>query len=317
MWNDTRQTSAWIECASQLLAAALRLRTSATHPDPRGLTVALSEALIRCNDLASAEGAPEPAWSCARLLICRRLDEAIASTAWGADDAAMHDLERRFGGAASDAQIVALVDGFHLLDFATGSLSFLVGPEPVAGTRLNDGKVGPDGRFWAGTMDEEQLTRPIAALYRLDPDHSLHRVVDGLIVSNGLAWTPDGSRAHYVDSATGRVDVLRTEGGRVVERTPFVEVDGTPDGLTVDAEGGVWVALFGGGAVHRYAHDGSLDAVVEVSASHPTSCAFGGPELDELWITTSQQDTGADGRSGALYRCLPGVRGVAPLPFRG
>jgi sugar lactone lactonase YvrE len=85
---------------------------------------------------------------------------------------------------------VALVDGFHLLDFDTGALSFLVGQDAVAGTRLNDGKVGPDGRFWAGTMDEELLARPIAALYRLDPDHSLHRVIEGLIVSNGWPGPP-------------------------------------------------------------------------------------------------------------------------------
>lgn len=179
--------------------------------------------------------------------------------------------------------------------------------------RMNDGGCDPAGAFWCGSMGPDGR----AALHRLDVDGTTTVALTGLAVSNGLAWTPDGSRAHYVDSATGRVDVLRTEGGRVVERTPFVEVDGTPDGLTVDAEGGVWVALFGGGAVHRYAPDGSLDAVVEVPASHPTSRAFGGPDLDELWITTSQQETGADGRSGALHRCLPGVRGVAPLPFRG
>lgn len=179
--------------------------------------------------------------------------------------------------------------------------------------RMNDGGCDPAGAFWCGSMGPDGR----AALHRLDVDGTTTVALTGLTVSNGLAWTPDGSRAHYVDSATGRVDVLRTEGGRVVERTPFVEVDGTPDGLTVDAEGGVWVALFGGGAVHRYAPDGSLDAVVEVPASHPTSCAFGGPDLDELWITTSQQETGPDGRSGALHRCLPGVRGVAPLPFRG
>jgi sugar lactone lactonase YvrE len=179
--------------------------------------------------------------------------------------------------------------------------------------RMNDGGCDPDGAFWCGSMGPDGR----AALHRLDVDGTTSVALTGLTVSNGLAWTPDGSRAHYVDSATGRVDVLRTEGGRVVERAPFVEVDGTPDGLTIDAEGGVWVALFGGGAVHRYAPDGSLDAVVEVPASHPTSCAFGGPELDELWITTSQQETGPDGRSGALHRYLPGVRGVAPLPFRG
>jgi len=136
-------------------------------------------------------------------------------------------------------------------------------------------------------------------------------------VSNGLAWTPDGERAYYVDSPTGRIDELRTHGPDVVERRPFARVDGTPDGLTLDTEGGVWVALFGGSAVHRYDPSGALDAVVDVPASHPTACTFGGPDLDELWITTSAQETGADGRSGALYRCTPGVRGREPLAYGG
>jgi sugar lactone lactonase YvrE len=102
---------------------------------------------------------------------------------------------RESGGA-----VVALVDGFHLLDFDTGEVSFLTGPEHVPGTRFNDGKVSPDGRFWAGTMDEEQLSRPIAALYRLDPDGTLHPMVGDLIVSNGLAWTGDGRTMYHSDS---------------------------------------------------------------------------------------------------------------------
>src|SRR4051794_1757691 len=94
-----------------------------------------------------------------------------------------------FGLRGAGGAVVGLEDGFSLLDFDTGELAFVTGPEHVPGTRFNDGKVSPDGRFFAGTMDEEQLSRPIAALYRLDPDLSMHLVVDGLIVSNGLAWT--------------------------------------------------------------------------------------------------------------------------------
>src|SRR3954452_6712086 len=105
-----------------------------------------------------------------------------------------------FGLRESGGAVVALEDGFHLLDLDTGELEFVMGPERVPGTRFNDGKVSPDGRFFAGTMDEESLARPIAALYRLDPDHSLHRVIEGLIVSNGLAWTGDGAVMFHSDS---------------------------------------------------------------------------------------------------------------------
>src|SRR4051812_7457462 len=105
-----------------------------------------------------------------------------------------------FGLRESGGAVVALEDGFHLLDLGTGELEFVAGPEPVPGTRFNDGKVSPDGRFFAGTMDEEQLSRPIAVLFRLDPDLSLHRVVEDLIVSNGLAWTADGRTMYHSDS---------------------------------------------------------------------------------------------------------------------
>jgi sugar lactone lactonase YvrE len=179
--------------------------------------------------------------------------------------------------------------------------------------RMNDGACSPDGAFWCGSMAPEGR----AALHRLDVDGTVTTAITGVTVSNGLAWTPDGGRAFYVDSATGGIDELRTRGPDVVERRRFVDVEGTPDGLTLDADGGVWVALYGAAAVHRYDPSGALDAVVDVPASHPTACTFGGPDLDELWITTSAQETGPDGRSGALYRCTPGVRGRLPLGYQG
>ena len=147
---------------------------------------------------------------------------------------------RESGGA-----VVALEDGFHLLDLGTGELEFVTGPEHVPGTRFNDGKVSPDGRFFAGTMDEERLSRPIAALYRLDPDLSMHRVVRDLIVSNGLAWSPDGATMFHSDSkgpvvwaydyADGAVS-----GRRVVARP--TEGIGRPDGAATDAAGHYWRA---------------------------------------------------------------------------
>jgi sugar lactone lactonase YvrE len=221
------------------------------------------------------------------------------------------DLVAALRPRAMGGWVLGVRRGFALLDEAgTTPLGDLWDDRDL---RMNDGGCDPAGAFWCGSMGPDGR----AALHRLDVDGTVTTPLTGLTVSNGLSWTPDGSRAFYVDSATGRVDVLRTEGPRVVERAAFAEVDGTPDGLAVDAEGGVWVALFGGGAVHRFAPDGTRDAVVEVPASHPTACAFGGPDLAELWITTSAQETGPDGRSGALYRCDPGIRGTPPLLYRG
>src|SRR3954454_17378348 len=144
-----------------------------------------------------------------------------------------------FGLRESGGAVVALEDGFHLLDLDNGELEFVAGPDPVPGTRFNDGKVSPDGRFFAGTMDEEQLSRPIAVLFRLDPDLSLHRVVEDLIVSNGLAWTADGRTIYHSDS---KVPVLwaydydpgtgAVSGRRVVAR-PTEEI-GRPDGGAAD-----------------------------------------------------------------------------------
>src|SRR5919205_4033059 len=105
-----------------------------------------------------------------------------------------------FGLRESGGAVVALEDGFSLLDLDTGELTFVAGPERVPGTRFNDGKVSPDGRFFAGTMDEDQLSRPIGALFRLDPDGTSHRVIDSLIVSNGLAWSADGATMFHSDS---------------------------------------------------------------------------------------------------------------------
>lgn len=186
------------------------------------------------------------------------------------------------------------------------------------GIRMNDGGTDPQGRFYCGTMAYDQAPRR-GTLYRLDPDRSVHVVLTDLAVSNGLAWTPDGDRAYFVDSPTKRIDILDVEPstGTLRDRRPFVTVGhGTPDGLTIDADGGVWVALYGAGAVHRYDPSGTLDLVVELPVSRPTSCAF----VDrDLFITTTRENlpAGAEPRAGALFQVRPGVRGLPPLTFAG
>jgi sugar lactone lactonase YvrE len=222
---------------------------------------------------------------------------------------------RRGGGA-----IIAVERGFTLED-ADGTLTPL---EPVwsdPGVRMNDGGCDPDGRFWCGSMAYDQ--RPgAAALYRLDPDGSVRTVLEGVTVSNGLDWSPDGSLAYYDDTATHRVDVFDYDrAAGLTGRRPFVHLpdEANPDGLTVDAQGGVWVALLGGGAVHRYSPDGVLDEVVELPTPQVTACTFGGPRLDQLFVTTSREGLSPDEDplAGALFRADVGVAGLPVREFAG
>jgi sugar lactone lactonase YvrE len=222
---------------------------------------------------------------------------------------------RRGGGA-----VVAVERGFVLED-ADGTLTAL---EPVwsdPGVRMNEGGCDPDGRFWCGSMAYDQAPGA-AALYRLDPDGSVRTVLEGVTISNGLEWSPDGSLAYYDDTATHRVDVFDYDrDAGLTGRRPFVRLpdDGNPDGLTVDAEGGVWVALYGSGVVHRYTADGALDVVVEVPAAQVTACTFGGPRLDQLFVTTSREGLapGDDPLAGALFRADVGVAGRPVREFAG
>jgi len=188
--------------------------------------------------------------------------------------------------------------------------------------RFNEGGCDPQGRFYAGSMAYDQR-EGAASLYRLDRDLSVHRVLPGVTVSNGLAWAPDGSCAYYQDTATQALDRLVVDAaGEVVERSRVREVPedlGGPDGLVVDEEGCVWSALFGGSAVHRVSPDGELLAVVDVGARQVTACTFGGPDLADLFITTSADGVqpGDDPLAGAVFWVRPGVRGLPVLPFAG
>ncbi|MFI5958794.1 SMP-30/gluconolactonase/LRE family protein [Cryptosporangium sp. NPDC051539] len=225
---------------------------------------------------------------------------------------------RRSGG-----WVLATERGFALLD--PGDLEAPDDATPVwieaftdRAIRMNDGGCDPQGRFYCGSMAYSQESG-LGTLYRLDADHGVHEVITGLTISNGLCWTPDGASAYFVDSPTRRVDVCAFDPktGDLQDRRPFVTIDdGLPDGLTVDADGGVWVALYGAGAVHRYDRNGTLDLVVEVPVSQPTSCAF----VDrDLYITTTRENLpeGAEPAAGALFHLRPGVRGVPPLAFAG
>ena len=220
--------------------------------------------------------------------------------------------------------VAALQDGFWIVDGGPLRRVATVA-EAAPDIRFNDGKCDPTGRFWAGTMPYDEV-RPVGSLYRLDPDGVVTRVLDGVTISNGLAWSLDGRTLYYIDTPTRCIDAFSfdTETGSITDRRTVVRIPdgvGWPDGMTIDTEGGLWVALWGGWAVHRYL-DGRLERVVNTPVAQPTSCAFGGPDLDELFITSawkglSPAERAAQPLAGSLFRLRPGVRGVAPVQFAG
>jgi sugar lactone lactonase YvrE len=216
-------------------------------------------------------------------------------------------LDAMVGAAAPTSEglvLVALADRLALVDLADESLQTLVQLPHGPTMRANDGACDAAGRFWIGTMGLD-VTPGAGALYRYDG--GLERVIDGVTLSNGLGWTRDHTRMYYIDSRTYRVDVFDFElaSGRAARRRPFASIDesdGIPDGLTVDDEDGVWVALYGGSCVRRYDERGRLDAVLDVPAENVTSCCFGGEDGRSLFVTTAAPD-------GNVYVTQPGFAG--------
>lgn len=185
-------------------------------------------------------------------------------------------------------------------------------PEPGVAVRTNDAKADPAGRLWFGTMARDQKT-PRAALYRLDPGSSTPvRVLSEITISNGLGWS--GDRMYYVDSPTNRIDVFTYDAatGEIGDRRPFVEVP-KPDGLCVDADGYVWVAVWGTGTLRRYAPDGRVDRELTVPTPQVTSCAFAGPDYRTLIITTGAE-FGLKGTPGAGLVYVEQLSDVAGRP---
>ncbi len=191
--------------------------------------------------------------------------------------------------------------------------------------RFNDGKVDPRGRFLAGTMDRAE-TRPNGTLYMLSPDRTVVPLVENVSISNGLAWNADGTTLYYIDTPTRRVDAFRVdpETGALSARRVVAEVkDGSPDGMAIDDEGCLWVAIWDGGRVDRYAPDGRLLEVLRVpEGGHVSSAAFGGPGMSTLYVTTARADLSADELAGAphagdLFAYDAAVTGPASNRFLG
>jgi sugar lactone lactonase YvrE len=206
--------------------------------------------------------------------------------------------------------LVALADGLMLLDpdhadQTVRRVTMTLAP----GIRLNDGSCDPAGRFWVGSMAEDSR-QVLGHLYRWQDGESEVMLGD-VTLSNGIDWTSDGTLMYYVDSLRHRVDVFDFDAdtGAIRDRRVLAEIppsEGIPDGLTVDVDGGVWVALFGGGCVRRYDPDGRLDLQVDLPADNVTACSFGGPDYSRLYITTASERVAAHRRrlqpdAGAVF----------------
>lgn len=222
--------------------------------------------------------------------------------------------------------VMATKKGFAFWDTSSSSFTFLGDPDADGDdVRFNDGKTDPQGRFWAGKMSE----KPANCLYRIDPDKSIHRMESGITVSNGLGWSPDHSTFYYTDSPARTIyayDFDPAAGAisnrRIFARIPDAPREGLPDGLAVDVEGYIWSARWGGWKVVRYAPDGSVDREIPMPVEFPTSCAFGGADLDELyftsaWIEVKPEDRAIQPWAGDVFRLKTHVRGFPEPVFRG
>ena len=189
--------------------------------------------------------------------------------------------------------------------------------EPT-GNRFNDAKVDREGRLWFGSMDDAAVDAS-GSLYCL-AGQQLRRHDDGYRVANGPAIAPDGRTLYHSDTPRRVIYAFDLAGdGSLTNKREHIrlsETQGFPDGMTCDAEGGLWVAHWEGGRVSRFTPDGRLDETLPLPASRVTSCAFGGPNLDELYITTAAEERDAEGLAGGLFRVRPGVRGLSATPFR-
>lgn len=233
-----------------------------------------------------------------------------------------------FGLRAGGGAVLALRNGLHLLDFQTGALTFLT-PDPEDDqptTRLNDGKVSPDGRFWVGSMDHERHSRPLGGLYRLDPDHSCHQILSGLTISNGLAWSADGKTMYHSDTAAEVIHAYDYDSAsgaignrRVLASGPKT---GRPDGGATDMEGYYWSAGVSAGVLNRWSPDGRLDRQIKLPVPRPTCPCFGGPDLKTIFITSirhglSPEQLAQWPLSGGVFAIEVDVPGVPVAHYRG
>jgi L-arabinonolactonase len=230
---------------------------------------------------------------------------------------------RRDGGL-----VLGLESGFAFFDELTGVIDKIADVEAdLPTTRLNDGRVDPAGRFLCGGMDEAENQQAISALYVLEPDRTVRRLLNGIACANSTCWSADGSTLYFSNMPTRRIDAFDydIEKGTMSNRRPFVSFDkepGLPDGSAVDAEGCLWNAEWGGGKLRRFRPNGQLDREVPLPVTNPTCVAFGGPDLDTLFVTTAwfgltDEQRKAEPLAGSLFAFAPGVRGRLENRYAG
>jgi sugar lactone lactonase YvrE len=272
-----------------------------------------------------------PVWDPAeqRLILVDILGQAVHSfdpaaggdTAIAVPESPWVAIPRQAGGL-----VLAIGHGFAFLD-GEGELEWIETIEQgEIPARMNDGNCDSAGRMWAGTAGLEEEPEA-GSLYRLDPDLTVTRVLDVVGESNGIDWSPDDRLMYFVDSLDKRVDVFDFDlaSGAMTNRRPFAVFEGDaaiPDGLTVDAEGGVWVACWGGSALRRFSPEGTLERTVAMPTQQITSCAFGGPELADLYVTSAREwlepaVLEREPDAGAVFVCRPGMTGRPQRLFGG
>jgi sugar lactone lactonase YvrE len=252
-----------------------------------------------------------------------RFDPSAGRDSYTEVDQPVGAIVRRVG---NDQLIAAARDGFGLVEWGKREVEIICEVErDIGDNRMNDGKCDRAGRFWAGTMGVDGNAS--GALYRLDRDRSVSKIISDVAISNGLAWSPDNRRMYYIDTPTRRLDVLDFdfEAGTVANRRALKEFPaswGTPDGMTSDVDGGLWVAFWGGWCVRRLDDGGEVTDVVELPVSQVTSCTFGGNDGRDLFITSARYKlTGPqlqrEPLAGALFRLRPPVGGLPDPAFAG
>jgi sugar lactone lactonase YvrE len=244
------------------------------------------------------------------------------------------EIGRRLGAAlpAADGSLALATDeGFARLDDA-GEYALVAAVEAErADSFMNDGKCDAAGRLWAGTVGVNERGLAVeggGSLYCLETDGRVRRVLDGISLSNGLDWTPDGLTLYYVDSLAGGIDAFAFDvaEGALTDRRRVVELEfpaevGFVDGLCVDTDGGIWAAIWGTGEVRRYGPSGELDRTISLPVTQPTSCVFAGDALDVLVITSARrgltdEELGRQPQAGSVFCCRPGPAGLPPNPCR-